>query len=344
MAASSGATARPRRRVPPGGRTRPAVGDTAAGVAPAGLTGTSIPTTGLHTEEAPIYPSRFRYEAPRSLDEAIALLRAGGGEAKVLAGGQSLIPLLKLRFANPELLVDINNLPDLDYHRVEADGTVRIGALCRHADLEHSDVLADRQPTMAAAAPLIADPIVRNRGTLVGSLCHADPQGDWASVVTALGGHVVAQGPGGRRTIPVTDFVTGPFQNVLGIDEIAVEAVIPGPTGEPAGGYLKLERRVGDFATVGVAVAVELSGGSITRAGIALTGVGSSTIDASDAAQALVGRPLGSDTIAAAADGAATAARPRTDHRGSAEFKRHVVRTFVVRILNRVNESAERAA
>ena len=197
---------------------------------------------------------------------------------------------------------------------------------------------------MAAAAPLIADPIIRNRGTLVGSLCHADPQGDWASVVTALGGHVVAQGPSGRRTIPVTDFVTGPFQNVLGADEIAVEAVIPGPEGEPAGGYLKLERRVGDFATVGVAVAVELSGGSITRAGIALTGVGGSTIDARDAAQALVGRPLGADTIGAAADGAAAAARPRTDHRGSAEFKRHVVRTFVVRILDRVNESAERAA
>ena len=115
---------------------------------------------------------------------------------------------------------------------------------------------------------------MRNRGTLVGSLCHADPQGDWASVVTALGGHVVAQGPSGRRTIPVADFVTGPFQNVLAYDEIAVEAVIPAPKGTPAGGYLKLERRVGDFATAGVAVALELSGATVTRAGIALTGVG----------------------------------------------------------------------
>jgi carbon-monoxide dehydrogenase medium subunit len=272
------------------------------------------------------------------------LLHAGGGEAKVLAGGQSLIPLLKLRFASPELLVDINNLPGLDQLQVEADGTVRVGALCRHADLERSQVLASRQPTMAAAAPVIADPIVRNRGTLVGSLCHADPQGDWASVVTALGGHVVAQGPTGRRTIPVTDFVTGPFENVLAADEIAVEAVIPASAGKPAGGYLKLERRVGDFATVGVAVAVELSGGSVTRAGIALTGVGATTIDAGDAAQALVGRPLGVDTITEAADRAAAAARPRTDHRGSAEFKRHVVQTFVVRILNRVAESTERAA
>jgi carbon-monoxide dehydrogenase medium subunit len=262
----------------------------------------------------------------------------------VLAGGQSLIPLLKLRFAAPEMLVDINDIPGLDYHRVEADGTIRVGALCRHADLERSTVLTAKQPTMAAAAPLIADPIVRNRGTLVGSLCHADPQGDWASVVTALGGHVVAQGPTGRRTIPVADFVSGPFQNVLAHDEVAVEAVIPAPRGEPAGGYLKLERRVGDFATVGVAVAVDRSGGSISRAGIGLTGVGPATINAVDAAQALVVGGLTADSIGLAADMAAEAARPRSDHRGSAAFKRQIVRTFVVRLLNRVLASAERAA
>ncbi len=202
-----------------------------------------------------MYPSRFRYEAPRSIDEAVALLQQGAGEAKVLAGGQSLVPLLKLRFAAPELLVDINNLSGLDYHRVDKDGTIRIGALCRHADLERSALLKARQPTMAAAAPVIADPVVRNRGTLVGSLCHADPQGDWASVVTALGGYVTAQGSDGRRSIPMAQFVTGPFQNALAYDEIAVEAVIPAPKGTVAGGYLKLERRVGDFATVGTAVA-----------------------------------------------------------------------------------------
>ena len=291
-----------------------------------------------------MYPSRFRYEAPRSLDQAIDLLHLGGGEAKVLAGGQSLVPLLKLRFAAPELLVDINNIPGLGYHRVDPDGTIRIGALCRHAELERSTILADPAPTMAAAAPLIADPIVRNRGTLVGSLCHADPQGDWASVVTALGGHVVAQGPDGRRTIPVAEFVSGPFQNVLAIDEIAVEAVIPAPKGSRAGGYLKLERRVGDFATAGVAVAIETSGELVTRAGIGLTGVGGSTIDAVDAAQALVGRPLTARASAQAADLAAEAARPRTDHRGSAEYKRHIVHTFVVRILTRLAETAERAA
>jgi carbon-monoxide dehydrogenase medium subunit len=291
-----------------------------------------------------MYPSRFSYEAPRSLDEAIDLMSKGGGEAKVLAGGQSLVPLLKLRFASPELLVDINRIPDLSYHRADPDGTIRIGALCRHADLERSTLLADAAPTMASAAPLVADPIVRNRGTLVGSLCHADPQGDWASVVTALGGHVIAQGVNGRRTIPLVDFVTGPFQNTLAIDEIAVEAVIPAPRGTPAGGYLKLERRVGDFATAGVAVAIETSGELVTRAGIALTGVGGSTIFAAAAGEALVGKPLSAQTIGEAADLAAEAAKPRTDHRGSAAFKRHIVHTFVVRILTRVTETAERAA
>jgi carbon-monoxide dehydrogenase medium subunit len=278
-----------------------------------------------------MYPSRFRYEAPHSLDEAIRLLRDGGDYAKVLAGGQSLVPLMKLRFASPELVVDLNNLPGLAYHRADPDGTLRVGALTRHVDLERSDLLKSTQPTMAAAAPLIADPIVRNRGTLVGSLCHADPQGDR-----------------GRRSIPMADFVTGPFQNVLDPDEIAVEAVIPPARGERAGGYLKLERRVGDFATVGVAVAVEMSGGTVTRAGIGLTGVGGSTIAATEAAAALTGQPLTPEVISRAAELAAAAARPRTDHRGSAEYKRHMVATFVERILTASGRShadeAERAA
>jgi aerobic carbon-monoxide dehydrogenase medium subunit len=291
-----------------------------------------------------VYPSRFRYEAPRSLDEAIGMLRDGGDYAKVLAGGQSLVPLMKLRFASPELVIDINNLPGLDYHRADPDGTLRIGALCRHATLERSVLLAGTQPTMAAAAPLIADPIVRTRGTLVGSLCHADPQGDWASVVLALGGSVVAQGPGGRRTIPLAEFVTGPFQNVLEPAEIAIEAVIPAAKGVRSGGYLKLERRVGDFATVGVAVALETFGGSVLRAGVALTGVGGSTIAATAAADALAGGPLTAESISAAAALAAEAARPRSDHRGSATYKRHMVATFVQRILSRASDTAERAA
>jgi aerobic carbon-monoxide dehydrogenase medium subunit len=291
-----------------------------------------------------MYPSRFRYEAPTSLAEAIALLRDGGDYVKVLAGGQSLIPLMKLRFAAPELIVDINNVPGLSYHRTDPDGTFRIGALCRHSDLEHSAQLAAAQPTMAAAAPLIADPIVRNRGTLVGSLCHADPQGDWASVVLSLDGAVIAEGPAGRRSIRMADFVTGPFENVLLPDEVAVEAVIPPAQGQRAGGYLKLERRVGDFATVGVAVSIQTAGGVVTKAGVALTGVGGSTIAATEAAAALAGRPLSTESIDQAASLAGAAARPRTDHRGSAEYKRHMVETFVRRILSRVDGAAERAA
>ena len=296
-----------------------------------------------------MFPSRFRYEAPRSLDEAIGLLRDGGDDVKVLAGGQSLVPMMKLRFASPEMIVDINDLPGLAYHRAGPDGSLHIGALCRHADLESSELLRQTQPTMAAAAPLIADPLVRNRGTLVGSLCHADPQGDWASVMLALGGSVIAQGPQGTRSIPLAEFVTGPFQNTLSRDEIAVEAVVPKALGARSGGYLKLERRVGDFATVGTAVVIETSGDTVVRAGIALTGVGGSTIGATEAAAALTGKPLTAPTIAEAAALAASAARPRTDHRGTAEYKRHLVHVFVSRILTgslpaRTESTEERAA
>ncbi len=277
-----------------------------------------------------MYPARFRYEAPERLDDALDLLRTYGDDAKVLAGGQSLIPMVKLRFATPELLVDINGLDGLAYHTI-GDG-LRVGALCRHVDLEFSQQLAT-WPLVAAAAPLIADPIVRNRGTLVGSVCHADPQGDWASVMLALNGEIVAASANGRRTIPMADFVTGPFQNALLPGEIAVEAHLPAPVGTPHGRYLKLERRVGDFATVGVAVALETAGDKVISAGIALTGVGPGNIKATAAEEVLVGSTLDFETTAEAARLAAEAAQPRSDHRGSADYKRHVVRTFVTRAL-----------
>src|ERR1700733_6938185 len=258
-----------------------------------------------------MFPSRFRYEAPHSLDEAIGLLHDGGDYVKVLAGGQSLVPMMKLRFASPEMLVDINNVPGLAYHRADADGSLHIGALCRHADLEFSDLLKGTQPTMAAAAPLVADPLVRNRGTLVGSLCHADPQGDWASVMLALGGTVIAQGPNGRRAIPLAGFVTGPFENALEHDEIAVEAVVPAAKGIRSGGYLKLERRGGDFATLGGAGALETSGDTVIRAGVALTGVGGSTVGATEAAAALTGKPPTAESIAEAAELAGAPPHPK---------------------------------
>jgi len=285
-----------------------------------------------------MYPSRFRYESPTTLAEAIAILGTAD-DAKVLAGGQSLIPMMKLRFANPATLVDINNIPGLDSHGADADGTYRIGALVRHAHLEKSTTLAEHQPTIAAAAPLVADPIVRTRGTFVGSVCHADPQGDWASCMVALDGSITAMGPKGSRSIPVREFVSGPFQTVLHPDEIAIEAVIPPATGTRAGGYLKLERRVGDFATAGVAIALELSGHSVTKAGIGLTGVGAQTVDAADAAAALVGSNLEPEAIENAARLAAEVSKPRSDHRGSADYKRHVVSTFVSRILANVQRA-----
>lgn len=252
--------------------------------------------------------------------------------------------MLKLRFASPEMLVDINELPDLDYVRREADGTIRVGALCRHATLERSTLLAEHQPTMMAAAPLVADPVVRNRGTLVGSLCHADPQGDWASVMMALDASVVAHGPSGRRTISMRDLVSGPFQNTLHVDEVAVEAVVPPPQGTAAGGYLKLERRVGDFATAGVAVAIDQVGNEVVKAGIGLTGVGGSTISADEAAQILVGGPLSVEGIEEAAELAARAAQPHGDHRGSADYKRQLVRVFTRRLLTGLMTSEEEAA
>lgn len=291
-----------------------------------------------------MYPPRFRYEAPESIEEAVRLLAESDGEAKILAGGQSLIPMLKLRFASPATMIDINNIPDLDYLTFDPDGSIRIGALCRHATLERSTELGAFQPVMASAAPLVADPIVRNRGTLVGSLCHADPQGDWASVMVALRGSLVAQGPGGRRTIPVSELVTGPFQTVLTSDEIGVEAIVPRPSGTPMGGYLKLERRVGDFATVATAVSVDMHGDTVGRAGIALTAVGPTTINALDAAASLEGGPLTEATISEAAELAAAAAQPRSDHRGSADYKRHIVKTFVERLLGRVAASTQKVA
>ncbi|MFZ9100462.1 MAG: FAD binding domain-containing protein [Candidatus Planktophila sp.] len=280
-----------------------------------------------------MYPSRFKYESPKSIAEAIALLDAGKGDAKILAGGQSLVPMLKLRFAFPEQIVDINNIPGLDYIRFDADGSLHIGALVRHEHLEKSDEIAKRQPTIAAAAPLVADPIVRTRGTFVGSVCHADPQGDWAATMIALNGHLVVQGPKGKRTIAMKDFVLGPYATALNYNEIAIEAVIPAPKGVARGGYLKLERRVGDFATASVAVGLDMSGDTVLGAGFALAGVGGKTIDANDAASALIGQKLTEATIAKAAALVAAKAEPRTDHRGSAEYKRHIIETFVKRIL-----------
>jgi len=291
-----------------------------------------------------MYPSRFGYEAPKTMEEAIAILDKYAGEAKVLSGGQSLIPVIKLRFAAPEMLVDINGIPGLDYNRVDPDGSIHIGALCRHEDLENNELMEKHAPTIAAAAPLVSDPIVRTRGTFVGSVCHADPQGDWAATMTAMGGHIVAQGPKGTREIAMKDFVIGPFQNTLAYNEIAIEAVIPAPKGVRVGNYLKLERRVGDFATASVAVSLEMNGETVISAGIALASVGGRTIDATAAAQSLVGNKITPELIAEVAAAVAATAEPRTDHRGSSDYKRQIVKTFVSRILTGLATTSQKAA
>ena len=278
-----------------------------------------------------MFPSEFEYVAPTSLDEALAVLAERGDDAKVLAGGQSLIPLMKLRFAAPALIVDINRIPGLDT-LAEDGGALRVGALVRNRTLERSDIVSTRYPTMAAAAPMISDPVVRNQGTFVGSLCHADPQGDWGSVMLALDGSVVARSQGGgERVIPITEFLEGPFTSSLRPEELAVEARVPDPGSDFAGTYLKLERKVGDFATVGVAVFLAMSGGTVTKAGIGLTGVGATNLKATAAEQALVGNVVSDSLIEEAARLAAEASDPRTDVRGTAEYKRDVVRVYVAR-------------
>jgi len=279
-----------------------------------------------------MYPSRFHYEAPSSVDEALQLLTMYQGEAKVLSGGMSLIPLMKLRFASPSAIIDVNNIPGLD-DLFEDGGRLRIGALVRNRAIIRSDVVRTRYPLMASVGPQIADPLVRGRSTVVGSLCHCDPQGDWGAVMLALDGEVVAVSSSGERRIPVADFLLGPFQTSLRPDELAVEARVPAPSGHPFGVYHKLERKVGDFATVGVAVHLDRSGSAVTRAGIGLTGVGATNISVPAAEEILVRNGIDDHTIGEAARLAAEVAKPQTDQRGSADYKRHLVRTFVSRAL-----------
>lgn len=289
-----------------------------------------------------MYPSPFDYTAPASLDEALSVLAERGDEAKVLAGGQSLIPLMKLRFASPALLVDLNRIPGLGYIEEEGDA-LRIGALTRHSELADSEVLGERYPAMAAAAPLVSDPIVRNLGTIGGSLAHADPAGDWGSVMLALGAEVVARSSKGERTIPIAEFFRGTFTTALQPDEILTEVRVPRPAGPSGGTYLKLERKVGDFATVAAAVQLELSDGTIGRAGIALTAVGPQNVRAVEAEEALRGAEPTGEAFAEAARLAAEAADPVSDVRGSAEYKREVARVFVERGLARALEIARGA-
>ena len=286
-----------------------------------------------------MYPARFEYHAPASVDEALEILDRHGDEAKVLAGGQSLIPLMKLRFASPRALVDINRIQGLD-SVAEDDGYLSIGALVRHSDCETSAALQGRYGVLGDAAPQISDPLVRNRGTVVGSLVHADPQGDWGSALLAARARLEVVSSSGTRTIPLDELFQGPFTTTLQPNEIATAVQVPNPGTAAGGTYLKLERRVGDFATVGVAVHVSMDNGRVGSAGIALTGVGPKNLRATAAEQALAGAELNDETIGNAAKLAAEAAQPRSDHRGSADYKRSVVRVFTERGLRKAAATA----
>jgi len=284
-------------------------------------------------------PAPFEYHAAKSMDEALGLLDTLGEDAKILAGGQSLIPLLKLRFASPAHLVDINGIKELDFIE-EGDGTLRIGPLFRHKAAERSSLLASRYHVMADAAPQIADPIIRNRGTIAGSVAHADPSGDWGTVLLALDAELVLRSKSGSRTVKARDFFSGPFSTVLEPTEVLSEIRIPAAKPQTGGAYLKLERKVGDFATVAVAVHLQMDGGKVGSAGIGLTAVGPQNIKAEQAEAALRGARLDDATIKEAAALAADAAEPKADHRGSVAYKRNVVRVFTERGLKRAYERA----
>jgi aerobic carbon-monoxide dehydrogenase medium subunit len=290
-----------------------------------------------------MFPAAFDYIAPATLDEALSLLSQHGDDAKVLAGGQSLIPLLKLRFATPVVLVDIGRVDGLEGIRRE-NGHVRIGARTRHRDVESATDLRGTLDVLLDAAPLISDPLIRNMGTVGGSICHADPAGDWGAVMLAVGAEFVLRSSSGERVVPADGFFEGPFTTGLRADEVMTEIRVPVASGRSGGTYLKLERKVGDFASVATAVHVVLGeDGRVASAGIGLCAVGSHSIKATAAEAALVGQTPSDDVISEVARLASEAAEPKADIRGSAEYKRDVARVFVQRGLHTAVNRAQGA-
>lgn len=288
-------------------------------------------------------PASFDYVRPKTLSEAVSLL-GNNPDAKILAGGHSLIPMMRFRMATPALLIDINPLHDLDYIKEDEDW-LRIGGMTRESELERSGVLQKKYPLLADTARVIADPLVRNRATVGGNLAHADPANDHPATMLAYGAEVVATGPKGERSIAISSFFTDAFSTALAHDEILTEIRIPKATPRSGGAYLKLERKVGDYATAAVAVQLTLDGGGkVTSAGIGLTNVGLTPIYAAAASESLRGKSVNDDAIAKAAKLAGDAAEPADDYRGSEEYKRHLVRTFVSRALNTARRRAEGGA
>src|SRR5947209_12845414 len=281
-------------------------------------------------------PASFKYAAPTSIAEAVALLQ-GNDDAKVLAGGHSLLPLMKLRLAAPTVLVDINRIPGLD--GIEQDqhlGRLRIGALARHVDLEQSALIRERYPLLWETAGGIGDPLVRNRGTLVGAVAHADPAADWPAALLAAEAEVVATGPNGERVIPIRELYVSILTTSLRSDELLTEVRVPLPRPRSGGAYEKLERKVGDYAVIGVGAQVTLDEhGTVVHAGIGLCNAGSTSIKATGAEAFLVGKPPAPDNINEAARLAMDASDPVEDDRGPIDYKRAMVRELKRRALRR---------
>jgi carbon-monoxide dehydrogenase medium subunit len=284
-------------------------------------------------------PSAFEYHRPTTIDEALDLLASLGDDAKVLAGGQSLIPMMKLRFAAPEHLVDINRLEGLDAIE-EVGDELHIGALVRHNQLARSELIRSKYPMIAVAAPQIADPLVRNLGTIGGSLTHCDPSGDLGAVMLAANARVTLTSKDGQRDVPVTEFLADTFQAAIEPTELLTTIKLTSPTGAYGGTYLKLERKVGDYATVAVATRLLMSNGTVGSAGIGLTSVGLTNIKATAAEDALAGQAPSQELFAEAGRLAAAAANPVSDVRGSDAYKRHMVEVYVRRGLTRSAEMA----
>jgi len=285
-------------------------------------------------------PPSFEYFRPKTIPEAIAFLQQYGDDAKILSGGQSLIPMMKLRLARPSYLVDINRIEGLS-HIKEESGFLKIGGLTREAELEASPVVRAKYPIIIDTVHVIADPQVRNLATVGGNLAHGDPANDHPATMLALGAQIVATGPKGERVIPVEDFFLSLFSTALQHDEILTEIRIPIPPPRSGGAYFKLERKVGDFATAAVAAQLTLDGnGTCQKLGIGLTNVGPTPINARKAEDSLRGKKLDGSTIAQAAQLAANESEPSADLRGPVEYKRSLVKELTKRALTRAVERA----
>jgi len=285
-------------------------------------------------------PPSFDYVAPKTLSEAVAAL--GQHEnAKILAGGQSLIPLMRFRLASPAVLIDLNRVEGLSYID-EKDGWLKIGSMTRESDVEHSELVSERYSLLADTAKVISDPIVRNLGTVGGNLANGDPGNDHPATMLAYRAEVIAVGPTGERVIPITSFFRGLYESDLAPNEILTEVRIPASKPRSGGAYLKLERKVGDFATAAVAAQVELDDqGNFTSVGIGLTNVGLTAIKATDAEDFLKGKVASDENIRQAAKLAAEAAQPIADVRGSEDYKRSLVKTYTTRALRMAVQRAK---